>query len=324
MALELPDISSVNLKRPDKITFWIMLGVLGLLAAGVGYGFYLLLPTLLELATNTIVFFAELGVLAFMLILALQVFLSRQAIFYKMQMFARNVRKAVVKSDPIGVIDVAIHRFEQRLEDVDERMKESQAAINNLDIKIRNTRKTGVLDMAENEESLAVTAQRQNRAEADVNLHLVAAEQWRRAAGTLEPLLAGQRARQIKIQEARGMCDRSLTSLKTQKQTLSIQLDALRADAAQAKAFRRFFGNNEDLDMIDMAVDEIERQSAACEAEVTQMLQQADPIIQKEALQRDADAQKARARLAAAMPPDVMTTTSAPVATVIPIDRRKQ
>lgn len=322
MSLTMPDTSSVNLKRPDKITFWILLGVLGLLVTGVGYGFYLLLPTLIELATNTIIFFAELGVVAFMLILALQVFLSRQAIYYKMQMFARNVRKAVVKSDPIGVIDVAIHRFEQRLEDVDDRMKESQAAIGNLATKIRNTRGGGVLDQAENEESLAVAAQRTGKPEADVNVHLAAAEQWRRAAGTLEPLLANQKARQVQLQGARGVCDRGLSNLKTQKQVLSIQLEALRADAAQAKAFRRFFGNNEDLDMIDMAVDEIERQSAACEAEVTQMLQQADPIIQKEALQRDADAQRARARLAAAPAPEVFTT-SAPTATVIPIERRK-
>jgi hypothetical protein len=301
------DVPDIALKKYDKVVLGMMFAGILLALGGAGYGLYIIMPFLVELAKDTVVFFGLLFVAVFMMILAGQAFLSRDAFYLKMKMIARSIRRKVVQSDPIGAIDVAISRFDARIEEAEDRQREANAATARLEKQIRHPdRKSGVLDQAENEERLAQMLEKAGKAKADVDLHFVASERWRKAAGTLEPMLAKQKARQLKIEEAHQMALRGLSNLETQKHVYAIQLDALKAEAAQAKSYRAFFGRSADLDVIDMAVEEIERQSSEAEAEIVQLLRQADPVVEQERLQREVDADAARARLAAAASPKAL------------------
>lgn len=159
----------------------------------------------------------------------------------------------------------------------------------------------------ENEDRLAARSRTKN----EQNLHLVSGERWKKTLEALAPIIDNQQKRKAKINEAYQLCTDGIANLENQKATLQVQLEAYQADAAQARSFRAFFGgHNEDMEMIDMAVEEIERQSSACEAEVEQMLRQAEPSLERARLQQEADADEARARIGLA--PEVAALPAAP------------
>lgn len=290
----MPDLS---LRTSDKRIFGGILAAGGLLAAGALYTLYRIMPMLVDLAQNTLYFMLEIGGIVLLAMFFYEWWLSRQAIEYKLKLIARNLRKAVIKSDPIGVINVAIGNFQSRLEDADAKSRDADAALKDLAKKIKNDSKTGLLDQALNEENLGRAAEKAGRSADEVNVHLVNAERARRAADSLQPILERQKARKIQFEKARKMCETGLMNLKSQKSVMSVQLDALKADAAQSRAFKRFFSNNADREMIDMAVEEIEKQSSSYEAEIEQVMRQAEPLIASEELQQNADAMAARTRL---------------------------
>jgi hypothetical protein len=311
--MDTPSLPDISLKHPDKVALRIIVVIGLLLLAAGGWGLYLLMPLLIELAKNTLVFLLLLTACGVVLLGLVQAWFLRHTLVYKLKLIARNARKALVKSDPIGVIDVGIHHFEERLEEIDTRMLDADTAQKTLANRITNVKRTGVSDNAENEETLAMQAKQSGQPTSIVNLHLVSAERWRQAEAQLKPMLEAQKSRQGKLREARQLADVGLMNLKNQKAVLSVQLDAAKAEAAQARAFSRFFGNNEDLEMIDLAVEEAERQAAECEAQVEQMLRQAEPLMAKEQLQNEVDAARAQARIDKALPvgkaPEQLTTS---------------
>jgi hypothetical protein len=67
------------------------------------------------------------------------------------------------------------------------------------------------------------------------------------------------------------------------------------------------FGNNPDLEMQDLAIEEIQRQSFEAEAEIDQFMRVITPRLQQADLQRDADAieamEKLNAYTAQSLPP---------------------
>jgi hypothetical protein len=285
----LPSLPDISLKKYDKVALAVLVAALVAVAGGALYGLWVVMPLLVELAANTVYFLGMVFVAVLLFMVLAQMWMSRRAFVYKMKMIAKSIRKAVVKSDPIGTIDVAIGNLNERLEDADNRARESAAAMDMVGKRIRLAQES-----KGNEERLAAKSRTSN----EQNLHLVSAERWHKTLEALEPIMANQEARKRKIGEAYQLCKDGIANLENQKATLSVQLEAYQADAAQARSFRAFFGgHNEDMEMIDMAVEEIERQSSACEAEVEQMLRQAEPSLERAKLQQEADADEARARL---------------------------
>jgi hypothetical protein len=322
--VDVQPISDISLQKNDKIVLGLLVGAGGAVAVALLYGLYVLMPFLVELAQDTVMFVGLMLVAGCLGLLALQLYLTRDAIMHQLKLNARKLSRRVWTRDPIGTIDIAIKRLQVHFDEAKQRQTEATAATMVLEKRIRNPndrRNPGVLDQAELEEQLAQQAELQRLPKEDVDLHLIAAQRWRESAETLGTLLVHQKERQAKVEEARKLAERGLTDLNNQKKVMSIQLDALRAEAAQAKSFRKFFGRSPELEMIDVAVEEIDRASAQAEAEIEQLLRDADPLLQREKLQREADAAAARARLAARRPAAALPAET--VATPLPsLDRK--
>jgi hypothetical protein len=299
--------SAPAMKGADKFAFSLLLA-LGLLIFGAfGYGLYLVLPALIELAKNGIVFVGLIFVLIILLLFGYEAFLSRDAIIYKMQNIARNFRKMVVREDPVGVLDGVIRRLSDKLNGIDDNMIKAEGSIKRQAGSIAKAKKS-----ADNERALALQAKNDNSTQATIAMHAMAAERWEKTAETFVPMKELLSKMASRLVQARDLAGNALENAKNQKSALSLQLETLQDGQAAVRGFKRFFGNNPELQMQEMAVEEIERQSAEAEAEIDQFMRAIDPMLETADLQKRADATQAMARFDAYLRGDKPVETVAP------------
>lgn len=288
------------LKPADKAVAGLFIAAIALAVVAAGYGLYVLLPVLVELAKDTIVLGVEVFVLLGFAAGLLQLWLARDAAIYKFKQVAQNARRKVAADNPIGTIDIAIATFEGRLERIDAEAVSANSALLRLKDKVKNRKGDGMLDMASREAGLADAAEHQGRPDSEIQQHAVAAERWKKAAETVQPMVEDQEFIQGQLAKARDLATNALADLKNQRAVLSVQYDAYRESQAQAKAFRRFFGKNPELEMIDFAVEAIEKQTTDTQADIDQLMHQLTPRIQAAQLARDAEAAEAMRKRAEA------------------------
>lgn len=307
----LPDLT---MKKYDKVIFagmaLLLLGVLG----GAAYGIILLLPTLLLAAENGVLLLIMLIVGAALGFGLLDIVINFPNFLLHMKMSAQAIRRRVISGNPIAAIDVSINNLQNIFNEASKLSAEAAGATLEAEKAIRaDDHKSGALDKAENEDKLAQVATAQGLTEV-ANDHLVKAERWHRTAETLQPLLDRQKARQARMEEARKQSRAKIDDLKDQRENVSIMLRAYQADAKQSKALASFFGKgSKDMANIEIAVDEIVKQGALAEAQIQQMLSDAEPEIQAQKLQDAADAAAARARLSAKATPKGISAGPVPL-----------
>jgi hypothetical protein len=282
------DMQSVSLKKQDMAIMAVLGTVGALVVGGVIYGLYLAMPMLVSLAKNTIIFFAELAVLVLMLLAAAQAWQERDLFLYKWKSMARNIRKAIVREDPIGVLDTAIKRFEARLENIDDRIAEAIGAKKTQDDGIRVT-----LAKADREDSLAAAAAKLGKGDREVAQHATAAIRWRKAADGMQPMAEMMANMQTALEGARDLAHHTLLDLQNQKDVLSIQLSTARAGKSAVRSLKTFFGSSSESDMAAMAFEEIERQTNEAEAEIEQFMRVMDPMLKTADLTKQAEAMDA-------------------------------
>lgn len=287
------DQPSPSLKQADKVVAGAFLGAIVLAVAASAWGVYLLLPVLVELAKNAIVLGLELFVLLGFVAALSQLWLARDAVVYRFKIAAQNARRKVAKDNPIGTIDVAIATFEKRLAEIDEEARSADGALRRLKDKIKNRERTGMLDMAAKEADLSDAAEKMGRPATEIQQHAVAAERWQKAAETVQPMVDDQQFIQGQLTKARDLATHALADLKNQRTVLAVQYEAYQESQEQAKAFRRFFGKNPELEMIDFAVEAIEKQTTDTQADIDQLMHQLTPRIQAAQLAHEAEAAEA-------------------------------
>jgi hypothetical protein len=309
MPLELPSSSNlasdISLKKYDKVILALMLGLLLVTIGAAGWGLFVILPLLVTMAENGVILLGMLVVAAFLALGLFNIFINLPNYILKMKMSAQALRRKFISGNPIAAIDVSIASLSDQYQNACKLAAEADGATKHLSKQIRaDDRKSGAMDRAENEDRLAQAAIAANKTQSEVNDHLVKAERAHRTVEMLQPLLQRQQTRQARVEEARQIAKSKINDLNDQKENMSIILEAYQADAKQSRALSAFFGSrSKDMATIEIAVDEIVKQSAQAEAEIEQMLRDADPAIQEAALQREADALNARARLDALKSP---------------------
>lgn len=272
------------MKGADKVTGLIILGVVG---TALAVGLYYLLPFLIELAKNTIIFGLELVVLMTLAI----VFLDKgtwTAIYYKWKTISRNLRKAIVREDPIGVLATVIARFATKLDKIDENITQAVGARHRQDNAILKAKAC-----AAQEFDLAKAAKRMGKPDVEVSQHAAASDRWAKAADDMAPMAAMLANMQTGLERARDLCASRLSDLKSQKSVLQVKLEALQDSQNAVRSFKRFFGSNPDLEMQELAIEEIERQSTEAEAEIDQFMRVINPVLETADLQKQAEAQRA-------------------------------
>lgn len=286
------DLQAISLKSKDKVVAYV-LGFLGLaLLGGIGYSLFLLMPLLVDLAKNTIIFFAELVVLALMGLTVVNVWNERDLFIYKWKNYVRNVRKAIIADDPIGVLSTAIRRFQDKLELIDERMAEAEGA--------RKTQLNGIRNAeAEADKALNLfkAAKNAGKTEREQAVYAVSSERWKAAAAKMQPMADLMKNMMLSLQSARELASTTLTDLENQLRVTRVELETAKAGRTAVKSLKAFFGKTDDSDMAEMAFDEIERQTNEAEAEIEQFMRVIDPAIKSQDLSKQAEATAAMNRL---------------------------
>lgn len=277
----------VQFKKPDKMGAIALMAVAG---AVIGYVLYLTLPTLIELAQNTIYFGVELivGVTLAMIFLNKSTWVT---IHYAIANQLRKVRRAIVHEDPIGVLTTVINRFNNRLVEIDEALVQSDAAI-----KRQQKGITTAQQKSTNETNLAESARASGLPEVTVTQHVMAAERWTKSADSMQPQAELLDRMQTALEQARDLCAARLEDFKSQKQTKALELDIAQSNKAVASRFKKFFGSNPELEMQDMALEEIERQTSEADAEIDQLMRVVNPMLADADLKKQAEAQQAMAK----------------------------
>lgn len=250
----------------------------------------IVLPILVALAANTIVFVGELIALALLGI----VFLDKNTwltILYTWKNISRSMRKAVVRENPIGVLDTVIERFGGKLDEIQKNMITAVAARKRQEATIKDCRKK-----QEDATALATAATKMHRPDHEIEQQAVKADRWGKAADDMTPMLAMLKDVEVKMQQAQALCTTKLEDMKNEREVLAVKLETMKEGQAAVKSFKRFFGTNPDLAMMQMSVDEIERQSTEAEAEIDEFMRAMTPAIEEADLAKKAETARAMAK----------------------------
>jgi hypothetical protein len=303
----------LKLKPQDKL----LGGILALLAAGaIGYGLWLVLPILIALAANTIIFVAEIMAICILLM----VFANPktwQTLYYGYMNLIHSARHGIVAQNPIGVLDTVIDRYNKKLAEIDTYLKNSQAARKRIENKITSRDGTGALQKAETERRLAATAERDGQPRNIVALHATQAERWDKVASTLQPYVEMLRNAQDRLEQARDYVKIQIADSENRRETLRVQLDGLLEGQNSAKALKKVFSDNVDLQMEKLAIEEIERQSTEAEAEIDQFITSINPVLEENDLKRKSETEAAMARFDAYLRGEKPAAPALPAAPVV-------
>jgi hypothetical protein len=285
------NLSWNNLKPADKKVAGVLAIIAGLFVGGTGLYIWLrLLPTLIELAQNTIYL---IGMIIGIIILTSPIWDSgtRTALIYSWMNFSRNLRRTVARENPIGTYDTAISRFQAKLDEIAANLAKASGAYKLQDRNIKQFETA-----AQNEDGLAQAAKRQGEM-AGAARHSRLAGKWDDAANALRPIAAQLRLMCDKMEQARQACINQLEDLKGDREVYKAQYDAIMAGQKAVSSFKSFFGENKDLEMLRLSVEAIDEQVSNGEAEIDQFLNDIKPLVETDKLKDAAEMQKALDRL---------------------------
>lgn len=268
-----------SMKTSDKIIGLVLLtGVVSVL----GYGLFWILPYLVEMAANTIYFVGELVVLA---VLAM-VFLDKNTwlnLYYGWQNLSRGIRRSIISSDPIGILTTVINRYAQKLDDIDANIVLADGATKRQRNTIAEAEKQRNMEL-----NLAKAAEQQGKT-LQIGLHANSAKRWDDSAEEMRPMLTVLENALVSMQRARDLCEVKMEDTKNQKLVLSRRLEALMSGQKAVRKIKSFFGTNPDLEMQEMAVEDIERKSTEALAEIDQFMRVINPKLEASDLKQSAD-----------------------------------
>lgn len=266
-----------NMKPADKAIALVMLTV----ALGAGaFGLSLALPFLIVLAQESIYFALLFGTIVVGTFL---VATSWRTIYYWWMNVARNLRRAVVKSDPIGTLSTVIMRFQKQMDEIDDYIKQVDAAVMRLQKAIIQALKS-----RDNEFNLAETAKNQGM-QLQADQHAKAAKRWEDSAERQKPMTNQLVSMAKQLKRGREFCQVRMDDTENQKTVLKQELDALLPGQSVVRKMKGFFGHNPDLEMKEMAVEEAEREATEAMAEIDNFMSSMEPMLQTQDLQQNAD-----------------------------------
>lgn len=267
------------MKPADKVIG----GTILVVGAGVlGYGLYWILPYLIAMAANTIYFAGELVILA---VLAM-VFLDKDTwinMYYWWKNLSRSMRRSIISSDPIGTLTTVVHRYESKLEEINQNIVQADAAT-----KRQKTSIADALKQRDSELGLAKAADRMGK-DLQVGLHATNAERWETSAKEMQPMYDTLINAVRCMERARDLCEVRLGDIKNQKDVLAKRLDAMMSGQKAVRKIKMFLGSNPDLEMQELAVEDIERKSSEALAEIDQFMRVITPSLDANDLLRSAE-----------------------------------
>jgi hypothetical protein len=286
----------ITLKKQDKIA----MAIIGLLVVGI-----IAVPVLTYLATITALLATVLENTIYSLIMAGGILLSGlwlkdnwTALLYKWKNMARNVRRAVVNEDPIGVMDTAISRLEAKLVEVENHIKTAGAAKRRQEDAITKLERE-----AAEQDRLLAEAQTRQRPENEIGRIALAGERRRKSAENLKPQLDLFEEVYANMIAAKELCNDRLMDMRDNREVFKLEYETMQSGQNAAKGMRKFFGANDDLNMLHMSIDVLEQKNAEALEEIDSFMRVVTPQLNNANLQKQADVRAALSRANAKLLP---------------------
>jgi hypothetical protein len=156
--------------RPRR-TFWerpegrVGMGIVALLGVLLAYAFVRLLPTLIEIAENTLYLAALVGALVFVYCMVFVWDRPRTLLFYGLQMISRWITSNFVDLDPVAILHAFVKQMKQRREVIQDRLGRIVGVKRMVEAKIQKSEK-------ERQQALRLAAAAKGQADEDgLNAH---------------------------------------------------------------------------------------------------------------------------------------------------------
>jgi hypothetical protein len=286
MTTELSKLPDIKLKPKDR---YAMFGIAAIILAIIA------IPVLTWTATVMALIQTILADTVWTMVSACALFFGGWAIvsnwtniIYAYKNMSRNVARTIARENPLGVMDTAISRFEQKLEQIGSNLATAKAALLQQQKAIKQA-----ADEQKNFESLARNA----TDEATESAMAAKAERRRKSAEAMQPMADTMEQVYQRLTEARQVCMLKLDDMKDNREVFGRQYATMMAGAKAVGTFRSFFASNPDLDMLTLSIDQIEQQTSQAEAEIDQFLTDIQPIVSASKLQSQVDTKAALERI---------------------------
>lgn len=121
------ETSQSSTPKPAR-TFWqrpegkVGTGIMAGLGVGIAYAFYKALPTLIQLAENTLYLAGLIGIIALLYCIVFVWDRPRTLLFYGLQMISRWVTGNFVELDPVAILKSFVRQMEKRREVIRDRL----------------------------------------------------------------------------------------------------------------------------------------------------------------------------------------------------------
>ena len=250
------ETASAGVARPKR-TFWqrpegkVGVGIVGAIALGLAYGFVQLLPTLIQIAENTLYLAGLVGTMVFLYCLVFVWDRPRTLLFYGLQMISRWITGNFVELDPVAILKSFVRQMEKRREVIRDRLGRIVGVRRMVEAKIARSEK-------ERQDALRLAKAAQGSGDEDgLNAH---AEIAARRARDIEEY----RSMQEQVQSIEKLLQRVLRRADYHIQTAEDEANQLAdkhtitgAVQAATSAAQGIFGDTDLAEVRDMAAERI-------------------------------------------------------------------
>jgi hypothetical protein len=263
------DLPTSKLKKKEQIGYWIItLTILGILAATGIYFWGLIVPFLLDAATNTLKLVGVLAALGAVLYMAFDPRI-RTLLLYGYNSFTRWLTSEFVEIDPIGILSTYVKRLAERVEEMDEaigHLKGQRAALKEKIGKNEGEWK--------HEMQLAQQAQKRGaEMRGELTLHANQAGRLKKSTMTLQGMLdqlEALLATMTKMREAAFLMQQDI------KNEVAIKTDERKMIMASYKAYRAgkavIEGNASEKELFDLTMEKLADDYAQKMGEIEQFM----------------------------------------------------
>lgn len=235
-------------QRPEGKVGMVLMGGLGVLAA---WGFYRILPALIQLAENTLYLGFLVGVMALLYAMVFVWERPRTLFFYSLQMLSRWITGNFVELDPVSILHAFVKQMKQRREVIQDRLGRIVGVKRMVEAKIQKSEK-------ERQQALRLAAAAKTQQMEDgLNAHAEIAARRSRDIEEYESMRAQVEAIEKLLHRVLRRADYHIQTAEDEANQLADKHTITGAVQSATTAAQGIFGESDLAEVRDMAAERI-------------------------------------------------------------------
>jgi hypothetical protein len=256
MGLGATGAASSSTAKPRR-TFWqrpegkVGMGIMTAIGVALAYGFVKLLPTLIQIAENTLYLAGLVGALALVYCMVFVWDRPRTLFFYALQMISRWVTSNFVELDPVSILKSFVRQMKQRREIIQDRLGRIVGVKRMVEAKVAKSEK-------ERQQALRLAAAAKSTADEDgLNAHAEIAARRTRDIEEYQSMLAQVASIEALLKRVLRRADYHIQTAEDEANQLADKHTITGAVASATAAAHGIFGDSDLADVRDMAAERI-------------------------------------------------------------------